>query len=81
MKLHLDQANPVNMLIKKSVQLTQYKEEKVLLSEKERYQTMTELIMFSMVETRPDIAFTTLFVSRFAKYPSYPHIEALKIIM
>lgn len=36
-------------------------------AEKERYQGMTGSIMFSMVETRPDISFATSVASRFAK--------------
>ena len=67
--------------MKKSVQLTQRKEKKALLSEKERYQAMTESIIFSMIETRPDIIFTTLLVSRFAKNLSYQYIKAIKTIM
>ena len=38
-------------------------------------------IMFSMVETRPDIAFATSVVSRFAKNPSHQHTEAVKTIL
>ncbi len=33
-----------------------------------------------MVETRPDIAFATSVVSRFAKNPSHHHSEAVKTI-
>lgn len=36
--------------------------------------------MFSMVETRPDIAFSTSLESRFAKNPSRQHTEAIKTI-
>lgn len=36
--------------------------------------------MFLMVETRPDIAFATLVVSRFAKNPSRQHTEAVKTV-
>ena len=42
---------------------------------------MTGSIMFSMVETRPDIAFATSLVSRFAKNPSHQHTEAVKTIL
>lgn len=41
---------------------------------------MTSLIIFSIVETRPDIAFPTSVVSRFTKNPSYQYIEAIKTI-
>lgn len=37
--------------------------------------------MFSIVENRPDIVFTTSVVSRFAKNPSRQHIEAVKTIL
>ncbi len=48
---------------------------------REHYQGMTGSLMFSMVETRPDIAFATSVVSRFAKNQSQQHIKAVKTIM
>ncbi len=42
---------------------------------------MTGLLIFSMVETQPDIAFATSVVSRFAKNLSCQHTEAVKTIM
>ncbi len=42
---------------------------------------MTGSIIFSMVETRPDITFATSVVSRFAKNPSHQHSEAVKTIL
>lgn len=50
-------------------------------AEQERYQDMTGSLMFSMVETRPDVAFAMSVVSRFAKNPSRQHTEAVKTIM
>lgn len=41
---------------------------------------MTRPLIFSIVETRPDIVFATLVVSRFAKNPLRHHIEVVKII-
>lgn len=38
-------------------------------------------IMFSMVETRPDVAFATSVASRFAKIPGHQHMEAMKTIL
>ena len=38
-------------------------------------------LMFSMVETRPNIAFPTSVASRFAKNPGYQHTEAMKTIL
>lgn len=49
--------------------------------ERKRYQGMTGSLMFSMVETRPNIAYATSLVSRFAKNPSHQHTEAVKIIL
>ncbi len=46
-----------------------------------QYQGMTGSLMFSMMETRPDIAFATLVVCQFAKNPSRQHTEAVKNIM
>lgn len=41
---------------------------------------MTSSIIFLMVETRLDIAYATLVVSRFAKNLSYYHSKAVKTI-
>lgn len=49
--------------------------------EKERYQEMTGSLMFSMVETRPDIVFATSIASRFAKNLGHQHTEAVKTIL
>lgn len=57
------------------------KESKASTAEREQYQEMTGLMMFSMVETRPYIAFATLVVSRFAKTPSRQQMEAVKTIL
>ena len=46
-----------------------------------KYQEMVGSIMFVMIETRPDIAFATSMVSRFAKNPSKAHFEAVKRII
>lgn len=50
-------------------------------AEIEKYQRMTGSLMFSMVETRPDIAFSTSVASPFFKNPSHQHTEAVKTIM
>lgn len=42
---------------------------------------MTGSLMFSMVKTRPDIAFATSVASRFSKNPSHQHVEAVKTII
>ncbi len=80
-KFHLNKANPVNTPMKESIPLSQREEGEASPSEKERYKGMTGSLMFSMVETRPDIAFATSLVSRFAKNPSNQHTEAVKTIL
>lgn len=80
-KFQLDKANSMNTPMKESAQLIQCTEREALPSEKERYQGMIRAIMFSMVEIRLDIAYTTLLVSRFAQNPSHQHIEAVKTIL
>lgn len=50
-------------------------------AEVKNYQAMVGSIMFAMIESRPDIAFATSLVSRFAKNPSKAHIEAVKMIL
>lgn len=80
-RFHLDKANPVNTLIKESAMLTPHKKREALPSEKDKYQGMIGLIIFSIVETKPNIAFATSLVSRFAKNPSHQYIEAVKTIL
>lgn len=50
------------------------------LYSKKKYQGMTGSLIFSMVETRPDIAYTTSLMSCFIKNPSHQHIKAVKTI-
>lgn len=42
---------------------------------------MTGSILFSIVETRPDIAFITSVASHFAKKLGYQHTKVVKIIL
>lgn len=80
-KFHLNKANVVNTTMKETEPLTAQTNGKASPSEKETYQRMTGSLVFSMVETRPDIAFSTSVVSRFAKNPSRQHTEVLKTIL
>ena len=52
-----------------------------MAAEGERYQGMTSSIMFSMVETRPDIAFATSIASQSAKKPGHKHTKVVKTIL
>lgn len=61
--------------------LKQKTEEEASPSVKKHYQGMTRLLMFLMVETRPNIAFATFVASRFAKSPNHQHIEAVKTLL
>lgn len=79
-KFYLDKANPVNTSMKKSILLSQHKEKEASPSEKKRYQGMTRSIIFSIVETRPNIASATFLISQFTKNLSHLHTEIVKTI-
>lgn len=64
-KLYLFQVNMSNTFMKEC--LLESKKKEAIVVEQERYQRMTGLIIFFMVETRPDIAFATSIVSQCAK--------------
>ncbi len=57
------------------------KGKEVTEAKRERYQGMTGLLIFSMVETRPDIAFAMSVVNCFANNLFRQHKEAMKTIM
>ena len=80
-RFHLDKANTVNTPMKETAPLQPRTDGQATAAEKERYQGMTDSIMFSMVEKRPDIAFATSVASRFAKNPGHQHTEAVKTIL
>lgn len=54
---------------------------KALAIKKERHQGITSSIMFFMVKTRPDIAFTILVISWFVKNPGYQYNKIVKTIL
>ena len=80
-RFHLDKANAATTPMKESALLLPRTDGKATTAEKERYQGMTGSIMFSIVETRPDIAFATSVAARFAKNPGHQHTEAVKTIL
>lgn len=80
-KFHLNKAHSVNTPIKETVLLEQRTDGEGSPSEKERYQGMEGSLMFSMVETRPDIAFAPSIASHFAKNLGHQHTEAVKTIL
>lgn len=81
-KFFLDQANPSHTPMRESVQfLPNNSGKKAINTKQEKYQGMTKLLIFSIIETRLDIAFATSVVSRFRKNPSYTHIESVKTIL
>lgn len=79
-KYHLDKANTTNTPTKE-VALGSNLSTKATQAEKERYQGMTGWLMFSMVETRPDIAFSVAVAACFAKNSSPAHTEGVKTIL
>lgn len=80
-KFHLDKANAVQTPIEKEALLTPRTKSEASASKQEKYQGMTGSLMFLMVKTRPDIAFSTSVASRFSKNLSHQHTEAVKIIL
>lgn len=78
-KYHLDKANSTNTPMKEAALGPNLLE--APQAEKEKYQGMTGSLMFSMVETRPDIAFSIGVAARFAKNSSHAHTEAVKTIL
>lgn len=67
--------------MKKSIYLAQYTKKEVLPLKKEKYQGMTELIIFLMIEIRSDIMYITLLISCFSKNLSYYHTKVIKIFL
>ena len=79
-KYYLYLAKPCNIPMKEEILLPN-KGSEASQAEREQYQRMIGSLIFSIVETRLDIAFATLVVSWFAKNPSRQHTEAVKTIM
>ena len=79
-KYHLDQAKPCNVPMKEGILLPN-KGSEASQAEREQYQGITGFLMFSMVETRPDIAFAISVVNRFAKNTFRQHTQTVKTIM
>lgn len=80
-KFHRYKANSVNTSMKEEALLTPKTDGEASPSEREKYQGMIGSLMFSMVETRPDIAFATSVASRFSKNPPQQHTEAVQTIL
>ena len=62
----------------------QLRKETILTATKEEiqhYQSLVGSLMYAMVETRPDIAYTVSIVSRFASNPTKNHFGAAKRIL
>lgn len=80
-KFHLDKANTINTPMKEISLLQPTTKGEATTAKKERYQGMTGSIIFSMIETNPDISFAISVASRFAKNPGHQHTEAVKSIL
>lgn len=78
-KFHLNQAKISNTPIKETPLLLNEGKE-ATVAKKECYQRKTGSIMFLRVETRPNIAYAMLVVSRFVKNPSYLHSKVVKTV-
>lgn len=78
-KFYLDQAKTSNTLMKETLLLL-HEGKETIAAEKKRYQGMTGSIMFSIVKTRPDIAYIISVISRFAKNLLHLYSKAVKTI-
>lgn len=67
--------------MKKTALLEQKTNKEAFLSEQEHYQEMPGSLIFSIVKTKPDIAFATSISSCFAKNLGQQHTEAVKMIL
>lgn len=67
--------------MKESALLQPRTESHITTIKKERYQSITDFIMFSIVEMRPDITFITSVVPWFAKNLGYQYTKAVKTIL
>ena len=80
-RFYPDKTNIVNTSIKEMFLFQAKTDSKTTACEKEIYQSMTSSIMFSMVETRPDIAFVISVISRFTKNPESQYTDIVKAIL
>ncbi len=78
-KYHLNLAKPCNTLMIKAI-ILQNKGSEAINAEWEQWESMTGSLIFLLIETRPDIAFATSMVSRFANNSSRQNTEAVKTI-
>ena len=80
-RFRLDKTNAINTLIKKMSLLQAKIDGKATMVVKESYQDIIGSIIFSIVETWPDIVFNTLVTSCFAKNSGNKHIKVVKTIL
>lgn len=78
-KFYFNSTKILNMSMNKT-SLPPNKGKKAIVAEKECYHGMIRFIIFSMVETRPNIAYATLVMSHFIKNPSHLPSKAVKTI-
>lgn len=69
------------MPIKKQALITLKTKGKALVSKQEKYKDITRLLMFLIVKTQSNIAFSSLMTSCFSKNPLYQHIKVVKTIL
>lgn len=80
-KFHFNKAHAINTLIKETAFFKQKTKEKALPLKKKRYQGIPGSLMFSIVETKPNITFATFVVSHLAKNPGYQNTKAVITIL
>lgn len=81
LKFHLNQANPTNTLMKKLAILLLCIERQTTNAEIKKYQQIIGFLMFSMVETQPNIVFSIFVANCFLKNLSHQYMEVVKTIL
>lgn len=80
-RFYLNKANPIATPIKENVIFQTKTKGQASIAKQKRYQEIIDFIIFLIVETRPDIAFTASMASHFAKNLCHQHIKVVRTIL
>lgn len=80
-KFYLDKVHIINTLVKEIILLEQKTERNVFLFRKKHYQSITKLLMFLMMKTKPNGASAIFVASCFTKNLGLQYTKAVKTVM